>query len=101
MKKRTFFKIVLITSLSFIITAFFYIMLFGMVSYGIEEIDYKSIFQDLWDRSYPTTQVMSFIGSAIVVDAFKDDIKWYFYQVILYLGFKKDFRNKMIKFLWQ
>lgn len=101
MKARTFFEIVLITLLSFIITAIFYAILFGMVSYGVETIDYKSIFQDLWDRSFPTTQVMSFIGSTIVVDAFKDDIKWYFYQVILYLGFKKDFRNKMIKFLWQ
>lgn len=101
MKTRSFYKIILILLLSVIITGLFYTILFGAISYGVEVIDYKSMFQDLWDRSFGTVQILSFVSSLMLVDIFKGDIKWYFYQIILFLGFKKDFRNKMIKFLWQ
>lgn len=101
MRTRTFYKIILILLLSVILTTLFYTILFGAISYGVDVINYKELFQELWNRSFGTVQVISFVSSLMIIDIFKDDIKWYFYQIILHLGFKKDFRNKMIKFLWQ
>ena len=83
------------------ITVLFYTILFGAISYGVDVIDYKSLFQEIWDKSFGTIQLISFVSSLLLIDVFKDDIKWYFYQIILFLKLNKNIKNKIIRFLWQ